>query len=263
MKLIDFHAHVFPADIAAKAVANLEEYYGCRWHGTGELDDLRRGADEAGISATVIFSCATKPEQVININNFISKLVDADPTRLIGFGTLHPDFGDFHSELRRISELGLRGLKFHPDFQNFAIDDPRMMRIYEAVGNDLVMLFHVGDEHSDLSSPKRLATVLDAFPGARIVAAHLGGYMRWDEAEKYLIGRDLWLDSSSSLHRLPAETARRLIISHGVERVLFASDYPAARPAEAIEQLRSLKLPEDAMERICHLNAEKLLGVEI
>ena len=263
MKYIDFHTHVFPAEIAAKAVAGLEAYYGAKWHGTGELDDLLRGEDEAKVSAAVIFSCATRADQVININNFISKLSAASRGRLIGFGTLHPDFADIPAELARIRKLGLRGLKFHPDFQKFAIDDPRMSLIYENAADDLLMLFHVGDAHSDLSAPRRLAGVLDAFPRARIIAAHFGGYRRWDEAEKFLVGRDLWFDTSSSLPLLPADRAREIIRAHGIGRMLFASDYPGTRPIDAIRNLAGLGLADEAMEMICHANAEKLLGVTV
>ncbi len=263
MKYIDVHNHIFPHEIAAKAVTALENYYGYHWEGTAEVDDLVSSCREAGIDRCVVFSSATKPEQVPHINDYIAKVCAEHPELFIGFGTLHPDYPDIAQEAERIRQLGLSGIKFHPDFQNFAIDDPAALPMYAAAKDDLVMLFHIGDAHSDLSSPRRLANVLELFPAAKIVAAHLGGYSCWQEAEKYLVGKQLYLDVSSTVStgKISYSEARRLVLAHGVEKVLFASDYPAVRHQKAIFDVRELKLSPADEEKIFHLNAEKLLGI--
>ncbi len=261
MDYLDFHAHVFPAEIAEKVIRQLETYYGCQWNGSGECGDLRASMREAGVARCVVFSCATKPEQVTHINDYLASLGERFADSFIPFGTLHPKFSAFKSEIARIRRLGLRGLKFHPDFQQFNIDSPEMLRIYEEVGDSLPMLFHIGDPNSDFSSPRRLARVLDLMPGLRIVAAHFGGYEQWEEARRRLVGRDLWLDISSSIGRLSVAEARKMVRSHGIDRMLFASDYPAVRHRRAIADARSLGLSAEENEKLFHLNAEKLLGL--
>ncbi len=160
-------------------------------------------------------------------------------------------------------ELGLTGVKFHPDFQNFEIDDPAMMKIYEAIGPDMVLLFHLGDRTSENSAPERLAKVLDALPELRIVAAHFGGYCMWERAKQCLVGRNVWLDTSSSIAFLGSEAAAEIVKAHGVDRVLWGSDYPAVQPQTAIAQLQSLGLSAEDQEKIFFRNAEKLLGIRI
>ena len=262
MKYIDVHCHVFPENIAQKAVAFLQDYYGFSWQGTGLVDDIKAGCREADISRSVIFSSATKPAQVPHINDYISSLVREDPELFIGLGTIHPGYPDHMAELERIKHLGLRGIKIHPDFQMLDIDAPEMMPIYARARElGLILLFHTGDPKVDYSSPHRLVRVIEKFPGLAVIAAHLGGYGCWDDAEKCIIGKDVWIDVSSAIRFVGRERARRLILEHGTDRVLFASDYPAVRPKQAQEDLAFLDLAPEDMEKICHLNAEKLFGL--
>jgi predicted TIM-barrel fold metal-dependent hydrolase len=261
MKYIDLHAHIFPENIAAKVVNQLEGYYKMKWQGNGLLSDLLQSIDKAKVNKTVIFSSATKPTQVTAINDYIS-LLCAEHKEFCGFGTMHPDFPDIEQEIGRFSSLGLRGLKLHPDFQQFYIDEPRMDRIYRAVGNKFPILLHVGDENSDYSAPERLAKVIDRMPDVVFIAAHFGGYSRWDAAKKYLLGkRNVYVDTSSCFHKISPAEGREMVRLHGADKVLFASDYPAKHAAQAIEDVLKMELTEEENNLIFYKNAEKLLGI--
>ena len=261
MKYIDIHAHVFPDNVAPKVVSQLEDYYKMTWLGSGVVSDLIKSMEEADISRTVIFSTATKPTQVVTINEYISTLCRADE-RFTGFGTMHPDFPDVEEEIARFGSLGLKGLKLHPDFQQFNIDDPKMDRIYRAVGSSMPILVHVGDENFDYSSPIRLARVLDRMPELVFIAAHFGGYSRWEEAKKYLLGRkNLYIDTSSCFHKISHAEGREMVRLHGADKVLFASDYPAVRATHAIDDILKMELTEEENELIFYKNARKLLGI--
>ncbi len=261
MKYIDTHAHVFPPAIAGKVVASLESYYGYHWEGNGLIEDLLDSMDRFGVGRSVIFSSATKPEQVEHINDYITGLCGASPDRFIGFGTMHREYKNFRQEIARMRLLGLKGLKFHPDFQKFDIDDPLMMRIYEAAGPEMVLLFHTGDPQSDHSAPRRLARVLDAMPELRIIAAHMGGYSVWEEARKHLMGRQVWFDTSSCVPRMSAGDMGKLAKEHGIGKILFASDYPAVHHARAIADVENMGLSAAEQEMVFHRNAETLLGL--
>lgn len=263
MKYFDVHTHIFPAKIAGKAVEFLENYYHHRWPGGGDAAGLLAGMDAAGVSASLIFSCATKPEQVIPANDFLFKTQQEYAGRFYAFGTLHPDFPDIAGELQRIRNMGLRGIKIHPDFQKIYIDEPRMMRIYELIGDQLPITIHMGDRRTDFSSPWRLAKVLDAMPQLKVIAAHFGGYSEWDEVMRVLVGRNVWFDTSSTFWELPAEKAREIVLKHGVDKILFGSDYPASLPGPAIEDVLSMELAPEDNEKIFYRNAEQLLGLEI
>ena len=88
-----------------------------------------------------------------------------------------------------------------------------MLPVYKAIAGKLPLLIHVGDPKRDSSSPVRLAHVLDKFPDLVIIAAHFGGYMMWEDSRKYLVGRNIFMDTSSSLAYLDPETAVKMIRS--------------------------------------------------
>ena len=72
----------------------------------------------------------------------------------------------------------------------------------------------------------RLARVLDVFGDAPVVAAHFGGICSWYATEKYLIGRNLYLDTAYSYGIMPPSVGKRLIAEHGADKILFGSDSP-------------------------------------
>ena len=262
MRYIDIHTHIFPDKIAGKAIEFLEDYYHHRWPGAGSRDDLLKAMDDAGVEKAVIFSCATKAEQVVPANDFLEKLHSSSGGRFIAFGTLHPDFQDCAGELERIRQMGLKGVKFHPDFQKIYLDEPKMLHIYSLIGSTLPMILHMGDRRTDFSSPWRLARVLDMYPEMKVVAAHFGGYSEWDEVKKYLVGRNVLFDTSSTFWELPANEAREIALAHGTDKLLFGSDYPASLPREAINDVLSMDLSDDDYEKIFFRNAAELLGLE-
>ncbi len=260
-RIIDFHNHIFPDKIASKVVHQLGSYYHYKMEGTAELDNLLALSKEAGMTHLVVHSTATKVEQVEHINSYLGEIVAAQKGYFIGFGTLHPDYENVEAELDHIEQLGLHGLKFHPDFQHFEIDCPEMFRIYEKVGSRFPILMHVGDETYDYSSPKRMRHAVDAFPEVTFIAAHFGGYSRWEEAYEYLAGQPLYFDTSSSLDKLSDEDAMKIIRKHGVEKMLYASDYPIITHRHCLERFLQLPLTEEEQELILYQNAANLLGI--
>lgn len=258
---LDVHAHIFPDKIAAKVVGSLEEYYNFHWRGNGTVDDLLSSMDDAGVEKAVVFSCATRPEQVMPANDYLMMVQAQYPERFIAMGTLHPDLPEIAGEIRRIRQGGVHGIKLHPDFQRIYIDEPAMMRLYGMLDGSMPLMIHMGDSRTDFSSPYRLKRVLDNFPQLKIIAAHFGGYSEWEQVWKHLVGRNVWFDTSSSIFMLGAENAAEIVRAHGVDKILFASDYPAARHDAAIADVLAMNLSEEENELIFYRNAERIFGL--
>ncbi len=259
MQIIDFHAHVFPPKVAEKATRAIGEFYDAPMAYSGSAAELLASGEKIGVARYVVHSTATRPGQVAAINDFIIGEAKAE-SRFIGFGTIHPDFPDADAELSRIEAAGLKGIKLHPDFQNFAIDDPKMDPIYERLTADrLPVLAHAGDIRYDFSGPRRIARVLDRHPRLRLVAAHFGGYTEWDESREILAGRDLMFDTSSTLWKLPVEAALAILRKHGVERFFFGSDFPMWDHEGELARFLSLGLTDAENEAILWRNAENFL----
>lgn len=258
-KIIDFHAHIFNPKIAHLAIANLEHHYGMPWECLGTFTDMREEMDKSGFYRAVIFSTPTKPTQVTINNDFLFALRDE---RFVVFGSVHPDFEDVKNEIQRIKNHGLKGFKFHPDFQAFNIDDDKALFMYEEIGSDYPIVLHVGDKKLDFSNPERLSRVLEKFPEHKFIAAHMGGYSVWDKEAKYLVGKNVWFDTSSTLWEISPEKMVDMIHAHGADKVLFGSDYPAISLKREAEKIEALSLTKEEKEMIFYTNAKNLLGLE-
>lgn len=255
-KIIDFHAHIFPDKLAPKAVKNLNEFYNIEIMCDGTIDGLIEQMDRAGVEKSVVHSTATTSAQVMSINNWLSSI---DNDRFIVFGTIYPFYEDIEQEVERIIELGLKGIKLHPDFQRCNIDSKEMFRIFKAVNGRIPILIHLGDNRYDFSSPKRMARALDAFGDQVFIGAHLGGYSAWDEAMECLCGRNIYLDTSSSMRFMEPLRAYEIIQKHGTDKILFGSDYPMSNPSYELEILKKLGLNEKETEDILYNNACRIL----
>ena len=258
--IIDAHAHIFPDKIAEKAVAGIGGFYGMKIRYDGTLGTLLNEGAAAGVDRFLVQSVATVPEQVTAINDFIAKSVGNYPDKLIGFGAMHPDFADIAGETERIISLGLKGIKLHSDFQRFNIDDERAFPIYEAAEGRLPILFHIGDNRYDFSSPERLMRVVRRFPNLTVIGAHFAGWSMWDKGAELFAGSGIYADCSSSLYAMSPEHAAELIRKIGVDRVMWGTDYPMWSAAEELERFDKLPLTDEERGMILGENAMRLIG---
>ncbi len=260
--IIDFHAHIYPEKIAEKASKNIGVFYHTDMRYNGSPDQLIASGRKIGVAKYIVHSTATAAHQVESINNYIISEVNLHQ-EFVGFGTIHPDYEDFEKELRRIKSLGLHGIKWHPDFQQFQVDTPQMDDVYEVIASlRMPILVHAGDYRYDFSGPKRIAHVLEKHPSLVVVAAHFGGYTEWDAACDYLVGKKVWFDTSSTLWKLPISKADSMIAAHGYENFLFGSDYPMWDHEDELQRFMRLHLTAEQRDAILYKNAERLLESE-
>lgn len=266
--IIDFHTHCFVDAIAHRAIASIEEK--CMRHDikaylNGTKRQLLDSMQKASIDKSVVLPIATKPTQTKTINAWAAKEND---DKTIFFGTLHPANEDYREHIRFIKESGLKGVKLHPDYQEFFVDDEKMYPIYDAVlSAGLILIFHAGFdagyEPPYHCIPQRLRHVLDAMRGGTIVAAHLGGMLMWDDVEKYLVGQNIYFDTSMGLEYYSEDQFLRIINNHTPQKILFGTDSPWSSQAEEIERMRATALTEEQKRMIFYQNAARLLGLSM
>ncbi|MGN1097091.1 MAG: amidohydrolase family protein [Christensenellales bacterium] len=262
-KIIDIHAHIYPEKIAKKAVESIGSFYGISMvGGNGTSENLIASGGKIGVEKYVVHSTATKPEQVESINNFICGECKLH-AEFIGFATLHPDMTEeeIAKEVERVKEMGLHGIKLHPDFQRFFIDEDRAEKIYRQVEGKLPILFHTGDPRYDFSSPLRMSRVAKRHPNLISIGAHFGGYGRWDEVEVYKGLDNMFFDTSSTLFKLPVEQARKIIKMLGIEKFMFGVDFPMWEHDKELERFYGLRLSDSDNEKILYQNALRFLSL--
>ena len=263
MGIIDIHTHVFPDALAPRAMEHLASQADVTPCYDGTVQGLRAAMARAGIQTSVVQPIATKPSQVMSINDWA--LASTDRHTLF-FGTIHPEYPDLAGELKRIADAGLPGVKIHGDYQRLFVDDEeRAFPIYEILQTlGLMVLFHAGIDigipDPVHASPQRIARVHEAFPDLTLIVAHMGGFRQWDQVETFLIGKPLYLDTSFVMGHAPDALIVRMMRNHGYERILFASDGPWMDSRAQVAWVASLPIPEEAREQIFYHNARKLLA---
>jgi predicted TIM-barrel fold metal-dependent hydrolase len=250
--------------------------------------DYDRMADAASVDVAITCLIAAKREATggvyvapDRINDTTADFVAAAPTRRIGFASVHPDDPGAMAELERsIGDLGLRGLKLGPNYQDFDPLSPSALLVYEwAAARRIPILFHQG------TSPIRMAPlryahplVMDEvairFPELRVVMAHIGHPWQADTIAVIRKHPHVYADVSAGFYRpWSFYTAMRLATEWNVlPKLLLGSDYPIATTAETIAGMRALAeiprasglppVPEAAIEAIIERDALACLGLE-
>ncbi len=148
-RIIDFHVHFFPDKISIKAVQSLSEAAGLKPFGNGSISSLLSYMKEDGIFYSVNQPVATKAGQVISINRQIVEQNKSN-NNITSFGAMHPDFyktGNIKEEINFLKENVIKGIKLHPEYQEFYPDDEKMTEIYEACRDfGLIIMFHSGKD---------------------------------------------------------------------------------------------------------------------
>lgn len=257
--IVDCHAHIYPPKIAEKAAQNIGRFYELPARCHGGAEELLADGKPYGVRNYLVSSAATAPGQVRFINEYMQS-VCGEHREFIGFGAMHPNC-DVAAETADLAARGLHGIKLHPDFQRFQIDDRNAYPIYEeACAHNLPILFHVGDNRYDYSSPARLGRVLADFPRLLVIAAHLGAYHVWETERDYLKRDTVWFDCSSTLALIGPEATAQQIRHLGLERVFFGTDFPLWNYDEELARFFQLPFTRTEFEAVLAGNFRRFMA---
>jgi 2,3-dihydroxybenzoate decarboxylase len=203
---------------------------------------------------------------------------------------------------RAVKVLGFKGAMIHGHTNGRYLDNDSSRAIWEAAEDLTAPIYlHIAEPlpearkiyegHPELMGPAwswgvEAAThalriigsgVFDAYPRAALILGHLG------ESLPYLLGR---FDEGYAVAFKSRKLNKRLseyirgnifvttsgkyrpealvcaISAMGPDRVLFAGDYPFVSMKESVDFFESTPIRDVDREKISHLNAEKILGIE-
>ncbi len=280
--IVDFHTHIFPERIAARAVSGMQQHSHTALFTGATGAELTASMRRAGIDLSVVLPVATAPQQVVKVNDASLRINEQTAqTGLLSFGCMHPDFEDPEAELRRIADAGIRGIKLHPVYQHTDLDDPRNLRILAcATELGLVVIVHagydVGIPGEAQATPEKIRRAIDAVGPVTLILAHMGGWRCWEEAADLLAPCGVYVDTAFSLGPMhpipdgyyadPASLARldpegfvRQVRAFGADHVLFGTDSPWEDQAAEAEALRTLPLSDAEKHDILGADACRLL----
>lgn len=260
----DVHTHAWPAQTAARAVAQMEARFGLFCEGSGALATLVAEEEAAGMDMACLLCCAALPVAVRPINRYAVSVLKTQP-KILPFGTLHPGLASWEQELDILHRCGAGGIKMHPDYQGFRLDDRALWPLFEAMSGRFCLCLHIGsrkDSATAPSTPRQLKAVARAFPGLHIIGAHLGGFHMWQdvlETFAHSCPDNLWFDTSNVSAHADRGLLKELLRTLPGDRLCFGTDWPFFRIGGEIARLKQRAGLSDSQFDALASNAEPLL----
>lgn len=270
--LIDFHTHVFPEKIAGKTINALSASSGATPFTDGTDAGLIKNMVNGGADICVNLPVLTKPNQfdsVLEFALYLNEKYKNSVKKIISFAGIHPYCDDIKGKMKRIKDLGIKGVKIHPDYQETFIDDKRYTDIlYAAKDNDLIVVTHAGVDDGYIGKPVRCPTELSAkvikkVDYDKIVLGHYGGHKQWEKVFDLLADSNVYFDTAFTFYKIDSELFKKILYAHGDDKVLFATDCPWSDIKQDKETLISYSLPRETTDRIFYKNALKLLNLQV
>lgn len=282
--VIDFHVHTFPDKIALPTLEKLSELSCTQYFTDGSVSGLLASMKEASVSYSVNLPVMTHESQVEKVNSsMISNREKLFRQGIITFGGMHPDYADYRSELLRLKQNGIPGIKLHPAYQHTDLTDLKMMHIIDHASQlGLIILIHAGIDigiyDHNYADVEQILTVIDEIHPPKFVLAHMGNWACWHEVEQHLAGAPVYLDTAFSIGPLtPCITVHgrapylssnlsdddfvRIVRKHGTDKILFATDSPWESQKDYISRIQNTSLTAQEKEQIFSANARRLLAL--
>lgn len=259
--IVDFHTHAFPDALAERAMQSLEHGASTKAVLDGRLSSLLASMERSGVAKSVVCSIATKPSQFEPILQW-SKEIRSE--RIIPLLSVHPADSGYAEKIEIVKGEGFKGIKLHPFYQEFDIDEDRMLHMYELLCREnLLIAMHTGYDIAfpriRRADPAKILKVSERFPQLKLVTTHLGSWEQWQEVEAILAGKPVYMELSFSLEYLGTEPIRDILVKHPKEYLLFGTDSPWTDQAATLDLFRGLELGDEIERAVLRDNAARLL----
>lgn len=206
-------------------------------------------------------------------NDLVLELASTDSSPWCAMCSVHPYDNDAaFEELERVAAAGARGVKLHPNTQDFDVADERVAAVVDKSGElGLPVLF---DAYSPFDAQQpgkfvkagngRQAVEDRPRPHARtpflelLVYEILAGYPWW----RANVWHDVSWAAAAWASSPYAEQFSWVCRKVGVDRLLFGSDFPLDDPVTALQSLDELGFSDEEITSIAHDNAASLFGLD-
>ena len=275
--IIDFHAHIFPPEIAGDRGRFLDdenfrllyESPSSRMIHGGELLSIM---DRTGLDRAVCMGFPWKTEKYRALQNgYLARAADESGGRLIPFMSMpFNDNSALVKEARALREMGAAGIgevAFYAEGFGKEQEQYLASLLEAAKAAGLPVCLHVnepvGHRYPGKYEPElgRLFGILSSFTGHPVVLSHWGGglffYELMPEVRKALASAYYDTAASPFIYGDDIYSAARGII--GAERILFGTDCPLLDAGRYRPQVEKY-FPADEAEMVLGGNALRILG---
>lgn len=270
IKKIDAHIHILP-DAVLEANPDSDDVWVY-----ADLHKYRAMMDELGIEKTVIMPLndpwLMSMEFAIDaVHKNLYEMKQRYPGKFYAFAdidTRNTPAESVNAIRKAIQEYGLDGIKIHPNNTGVDLDSEYNQPIFAfAQEHRIPVAIHsYPNSESDRSAAYRIANVLEQYPNLTAIVSHMGAY-QWEQ----LLSTRVYVDISAILPDYVCtygiEKTNKILRMFGVERLIFATDYPDNRflePAEIygsyFDILNQMDFTKEEAERIAYGNISQILN---
>jgi Predicted metal-dependent hydrolase of the TIM-barrel fold len=274
--IIDFHVHP-PTNQFISTLGELFEPTVKYFRANFKVSDYKSFAEDLkneGITKAILLPIISHLKGGGRIENeHIKEICNSDPDLFYGFASFDMN-KDYLSELKyAINELGLKGIKIHPQLQVIRPDDERLKKVYDFADKyNLPIVIHTGITgiganvkgggglKLDFGRPIYIDNVASEYPNVIFIMAHFG-WPWYEEALAVAYHKaNVYIDISGWSPKYIPNVVIRYMDSLLQDRTLFGSDYPMIRPSRIINELKQINLKEQTIKKILYENALKILN---
>jgi predicted TIM-barrel fold metal-dependent hydrolase len=273
--VVDVHVHP-PTEEFVKTLGPLFEPTIKYFRSDFKIKNFKEFAEDLrsqGITKAFLLPLTSSIEGLGRITNeHIAEICNSDPDLFIGFASFDLK-GDYVSELKyAINNLGLKGIKIHPQLQLIRPDDEKISKVFEiADENKLPVVIHTGITGIgagvkgggglplELGKPIYIDNLAIKYPNVNFIIAHFG--WPWYEealAVAYHKG-NVFIDISGWSPKYIPQIVIKYMDSLLQDKFLFGSDYPMLKPSRILNELKMLNLKNETLNKILYENAKKIV----
>jgi predicted TIM-barrel fold metal-dependent hydrolase len=215
------------------------------------ITDVLEKMLEFEVEKSIVFPNPHIGDKYPELNDLMASAQKGNPDKIIGFGRTDPRRGEEAiTELKRIQDMGLFGVKLHPYVECFRPDHPFFRGFWGTLNDlNLSILIHTG---TMFSSPGYIKPVLKEYPHLKLILGHL-------QESCISLMRDyenVYSDTSGSrVHLLEyaTETCQ--------DKILFGSDYPYLSHRVQMEVVKASDISQEVKDRIFSGNFRDFFGL--
>ena len=206
-------------------------------------------------------------------NEFVAKICNEYPDKLIGFASVNPLDSDAAKKLEQdIIKYDLKGLKLHPRLQNFKPNNPIYFPIYKKAEElGIPILFDTFLNKPTLLKdqiPLLYDEIARIIPDTPIIMAHFGGFKFLEALAVANANKNIYFDISGTLeyfYNTPYQDQIKFVFEKvGFNRIIYGSDYPEKGIQENLiftrKVFETFNISEEDSYKILSKNILKIIG---
>jgi predicted TIM-barrel fold metal-dependent hydrolase len=278
---IDVHVHPPTKEFLIDSGGRHVEAAAKKFGHTIELRTFEQMLDEytrCGVEKLVLFAwdAETNSHMPRVTNEFVAQVAHRYPERIVGFASVDPHkksaVKDFEYAIR---ELGLAGLKLHPQVQAFEPNDPAYYPLYsKCVELGVPVTFHTGSTYWGaglkggggiklrFSDPMLLDDVAADFPDLKLIMAHPGWPWQDEQLAIATHKSNVYIDLSGWSPKYFQPLLITYMTKMIPQKFLFGTDYPMLSPQRWLLDFEGLGLNSEIKSMVLRENAKNLLKLK-